>query len=388
MLHFESKEQGSAVIKVVGVGGGGNNAVNRMIEAQLSGVDFMALNTDKQALNKSLAPTKLQLGDKITKGLGAGANPEVGEKAAEESYDEIMKLLAGADMVFVTAGMGGGTGTGAAPVVARAAKEQGILTVAVVTKPFTFEGSKRRFFAEEGINELKKSVDSIVIVPNDKLLTIADKTLTMLEAFGMADDILKLGVQGISDLIAEPGFINLDFADVSTVMKDKGVAHMGVGVGKGDNRVAEAVKSALESPLLETRIDGAGSILYNVAGGYDITMLEINEVSDIISKAANPDALIVLGTTVREDLKDEIRVTIVATGFEGEKASKDIFANVRAREEQAKKARDAMPSISFGTKTEAPSERPPFTANNTYDEDDGPKGLGRYDFDIPPFLKK
>ena len=316
MLEFEINEQNTAQIRVIGVGGGGCNAVNRMIEEGLKGVNFMSVNTDKQALNTSKAETKIQIGEKLTKGLGAGANPEIGQKAAEENFEEITKFITGADMIFITAGMGGGTGTGAAPVIAKAAKDLGILTVGVVTKPFTFEGKKRREHAEVGIKYLKKYVDSLVIVPNDRLLQISEKNTTMLEAFLKADDVLKQGVQGISDLIAEAGLINLDFADVKTVMSDRGVAHMGVGHGRGENRVEDAVRSAIESPLLETSINGAKAILLNVMGGYDLGMLEINTIADQIEKAADEDAIVIFGSTIREDLQDEIVITVIATGFE------------------------------------------------------------------------
>ncbi|MDD2189435.1 MAG: cell division protein FtsZ [Eubacteriales bacterium] len=316
MLHFEVNETNSAQIKVIGVGGGGSNAVNRMIDAGLNGVRFMAINTDKQALSSSKAETKLQIGEKLTKGLGAGANPEVGQKAAEENLEDITKFMTGSDMVFITAGMGGGTGTGAAPIIAKAAKDLGILTVGVVTKPFTFEGKKRKDHAELGIKFLKKYVDSLVVVPNDKLLQIAEKNTSMLEAFTMADEVLKQGVQGISDLIAEAGLINLDFADVKTVMNDRGIAHMGVGRGSGDTRVADAVKSAIESPLLETSIDGAKAILLNIMGGYDLGMLEVNEAADQIEKAADKDAIVIFGASVKEDMQDEIVITVIATGFE------------------------------------------------------------------------
>lgn len=316
MLEFEINDQNTAQIRVIGVGGGGCNAVNRMIEEGLKGVNFMSVNTDKQALNTSKAETKIQIGEKLTKGLGAGANPEIGQKAAEENFEEITKFITGADMIFITAGMGGGTGTGAAPVIAKAAKDLGILTVGVVTKPFTFEGKKRREHAEAGIKYLKKYVDSLVIVPNDRLLQISEKNTTMLEAFLKADDVLKQGVQGISDLIAEAGLINLDFADVKTVMSDRGVAHMGVGHGRGENRVDDAVKSAVESPLLETSINGAKAILLNVMGGYDLGMLEINSIADQIEKAADEDAIVIFGSTIREDLQDEIIITVIATGFE------------------------------------------------------------------------
>ncbi len=316
MLQFEVNVEDNAQIKVVGVGGGGGNAVNRMIEAGLKGVSYIVVNTDKQALNSSVAETKVQIGEKLTRGLGAGGNPENGMKAAEENLDEITKYFDGVDMVFITAGMGGGTGTGAAPVIARAAKEQGILTVGVVTKPFTFEGKRRRDNAELGIEYLKKYVDSLVVVPNDKLLQISEKNTTMKEAFSMADDVLRQGIQGITDLITESGVINLDFADVKTVMSDRGIAHMGVGVGSGENRVIDAVKEAIGSPLLETSIDGAKAILLNIMGGYDLGMLEANEAADLIEKAAARDANIIFGASIKEDMEDEIRITVIATGFD------------------------------------------------------------------------
>ncbi len=327
MLQFEMNDTSSAQIKVIGVGGGGCNAVNRMIEAGMKGVTFMAINTDKQALTGAKAETKLQIGEKLTKGLGAGGNPEVGQKSAEENLDDLAKFMNGADMVFITAGMGGGTGTGAAPIIAKAAKDQGILTVGVVTKPFGFEGSKRRNHAELGIKFLKKYVDSLVVVPNDKLLSVADKNMTMIQAFNMADEVLKQGVQGISDLIAEAGMINLDFADVKTVMSDRGIAHMGVGRGKGEDRVTEAVKSAIERPLLETSISGAKAVLLNITGGYDLGMLEVNEAADQIEKAADKDAIVIFGTSVKEEMQDEIVITVIATGFEDRPSGAgDIFS--------------------------------------------------------------
>lgn len=316
MLQFEVNDQSTAQIKVIGIGGGGCNAVNRMIDAGLKGVSFMAVNTDKQALAGSKAETKFQIGEKLTRGLGAGGNPEVGQKSAEENLEDLTKFITGADMVFVTAGMGGGTGTGAAPIIAKIAKDLGILTVGVVTKPFTFEGKKRREHADLGIKFLKKYVDSLVVVPNDKLLHIAEKNTSMLQAFGMADEVLKQGVQGISDLIAEVGLINLDFADVKTVMSDRGIAHMGVGRGTGDSRVADAVKAAIQSPLLETSIDGAKAILLNIMGGYDLGMMEVNEAADQIEKAADNDAIVIFGASVKEEMKDEIIITVIATGFE------------------------------------------------------------------------
>ena len=316
MLQFEEATTNLAKIKVVGVGGGGNNAVNRMIETNLKGVEFVAINTDGQALSTSNAETRIQIGEKLTKGLGAGADPEVGQKAAEESTDEVTNILAGSDMVFITAGMGGGTGTGAAPLIAKIAKDMGILTVGVVTKPFTFEGKKRRDNAEEGIKLLKQHVDSLVVVPNDKLLQISEKTTSVKEAFSKADDVLRLGVQGISDLISDSGIINLDFADVKAIMQDKGIAHMGVGEGNGTNRVEDAVRNAIESPLLETSIDGAKAILLNVCGGEDLTMLEVNQAAEIIEQAADRDASIIFGFSTKDDLESELVITVIATGFE------------------------------------------------------------------------
>lgn len=319
MLDFDVDIQQFAQIKVIGCGGGGNNAVNRMIEDGLRNVEFIAVNTDKQALALSRANQKIQIGDKLTKGLGAGANPEIGQKAAEESKEEIAQSLKGADMVFITAGMGGGTGTGAAPVVAEIAKSLGILTVGVVTKPFPFEGRKRLIHAETGIKNLKDSVDTLVTIPNERLLSMVDKKTTLVQSFKFADEVLRQGVQGISDLITIPGLVNLDFADVRTVMVDKGLAHMGVGVGKGDNRAEEAAKQAISSPLLETSIVGATGVLLNVTGGSDLGLLEINEAAAIVQEAADPDANIIFGAVIDESLKDEIRITVIATGFEEDK---------------------------------------------------------------------
>lgn len=319
MLDFDVDVQQFAQIKVIGCGGGGNNAVNRMIQEGLKNVEFIAINTDKQALMLSHANHKIQIGDKLTKGLGAGANPEVGKKAAEESKDEISQAIKGADMVFITAGMGGGTGTGAAPVVAEIAKSMGILTVGVVTKPFPFEGKKRMVHAEMGIKNLRDSVDTLVTIPNERLLTMVDKKTTLIESFRMADDVLKQGVQGISDLITIPGLVNLDFADVRTVMLDKGLAHMGVGRAKGDDRAQQAARQAISSPLLETSIVGATGVLLNVTGGADLGLLEINEAAEIVQQAADPEANIIFGAVIDEELKDEIRITVIATGFENEK---------------------------------------------------------------------
>lgn len=322
MLEFDMDQDDFAKIKVVGVGGGGNNAVNRMIDAGVKGVEFLVFNTDRQALKNSNAETKIQLGEKITKGLGAGANPEIGEQAAEESIDEIREALDGADMVFITAGMGGGTGTGAAPVIAEVAKELGLLTVGVVTKPFTFEGRKRAKSAEIGINALKGKVDTLVIIPNDRLLSIADKKTSFSQAFEMADDILKQGIQGISDLISVPNLINLDFADVKTIMYDKGVAHMGIGRASGDDRATEAAKLAINSPLLETSIEGAKSVLLNITAGSDLGIFEVNEAADLIRDCVSEDANIIFGAGIDESLKDEVKITVIATEFEQYKDEK------------------------------------------------------------------
>lgn len=314
-LDFDVEMQQFANIKVIGVGGGGNNAINRMIESGLKGVEFIAVNTDAQALYLSKAEIKIQLGEKLTKGLGAGADPEIGMKAAEESNDEIKRSLAGADMIFVTAGMGGGTGTGGAPIIAKIAKECGALTVGVVTKPFTFEGRKRNAQAERGIQALREQVDSLITIPNDRLLQVVDKHTNFNDAFKIADDILRQGVQGISDLIAVPGVINCDFADVQTVMQNTGSALMGIGKARGENRAAEAARLAISSPLLETSIEGAKGVLFNISGGNDLTLFEINEAAEIIHTAADVEANIIFGANIDETLNDEVRVTVIATGF-------------------------------------------------------------------------
>ena len=316
MLDFDVDVQQFAKIKVVGCGGGGNNAVNRMILGGLKNVEFIAINTDKQALMLSNASLKIQIGDKLTKGLGAGANPEIGQKAAEESKEEISQAIKGADMVFITAGMGGGTGTGAAPIVAEIAKSLGILTVGVVTKPFPFEGRKRMLHAEMGIKNLEEKVDTLVTIPNERLLTMVDKKTSLMDSFKLADNVLKQGVQGISDLITIPGLVNLDFADVKTIMEDRGLAHMGTGRASGDDRAKEAAKQAISSPLLETSIVGATGVLLNVTGGTDLGLFEINEAAEIVQQAADPDANIIFGAVIDENLKDELRITVIATGFD------------------------------------------------------------------------
>ncbi|SNZ09379.1 cell division protein FtsZ [Terribacillus aidingensis] len=316
MLEFDTNMETLATIKVIGVGGGGSNAVNRMIEHGVQGVEFIAVNTDSQALNLSKADVKMQIGAKLTRGLGAGANPEVGRKAAEESKEQIQEALQGADMVFVTAGMGGGTGTGAAPVIAQVAKELGALTVGIVTRPFSFEGRKRQTQALAGTEALKGSVDTLIVIPNDRLLEIVDKNTPMLEAFREADNVLRQGVQGISELIAVPGLINVDFADVKTIMADKGSALMGIGIATGESRATEAAKKAISSPLLETSIDGAHGVLMNISGGANLSLYEVQEAADIVTSAADQEVNVIFGSVINEDLKDEIVVTVIATGFD------------------------------------------------------------------------
>lgn len=313
-FSFDTEIAQGAVIKVIGVGGGGGNAVNRMIEEGVSGVDFIVANTDVQALRSSKADTVIQLGPKLTRGLGAGAQPEVGRRAAEESAETIAQSFEGADMVFITAGMGGGTGTGAAPVIAQIAKEIGALTVAVVTRPFGFEGSKRSYFATEGIEDLRANVDTLLIISNNNLLEIVDKKTPLTEALREADNVLRQGVQGVTDLITNPGMINLDFADVKTVMANKGDALMGIGVATGEDRVIEATRKAIYSPLLETTIEGAENVLLNVTGGMDMSLIEAQDASEIVIQAAGNDVNILLGTSIDDSLSDEIRVTVVATG--------------------------------------------------------------------------
>src|SRR5947209_8353832 len=305
-----------ATIKVVGVGGGGTNAVNRMIRAQVQGVDFISVNTDSQALQSAQAPTRIQIGEKLTRGLGAGGNPSMGQKAAEESSEELYEAMRGADMVFITAGMGGGTGTGAAPIVAQIAQDLGALTVGVVTKPFSFEGNRRRSSAEEGVSALKDKVDALITIPNDRLLSIADQKMSMTDAFALADEVLHQGIQGISDTITKPGMINLDFADVKAIMSHAGSALMAIGRAAGENRAAEAAQAAISSPLLEVSISGAKGVLFNIAGS-DYTLYEVNQAARVIQEAADQDANIIFGAVIDERLGDEIQITVIATGFEG-----------------------------------------------------------------------
>ncbi|HEK9099265.1 cell division protein FtsZ [Bacillus pfraonensis] len=380
MLEFDTTQDQLASIKVIGVGGGGNNAVNRMIEHGVQGVDFIAVNTDAQALNLSKAETKMQIGGKLTRGLGAGANPEVGKKAAEESKEQIQEALRGADMVFVTAGMGGGTGTGAAPVIAQIAKELGALTVGVVTRPFTFEGRKRATQAISGIAAFKDNVDTIIVIPNDRILEIVDKNTPMLEAFREADNVLRQGVQGISDLIATPGLINLDFADVKTIMSNKGSALMGIGVGTGENRAAEAAKRAISSPLLETSIDGAQGVLMNITGGTNLSLYEVQEAADIVASASDPEVNMIFGSVINESLKDEIVVTVIATGFDDSVTVQPPkpFVRPTATTNHAQQQQPAaQPSKQREVKREVKREEPVVHERNT-DSDD---------IDIPAFLR-
>ena len=328
-FSFDTAAAQGAVIKVIGVGGGGGNAINRMVDEGVSGVEFIAANTDVQALSSTKAETVIQLGPKLTRGLGAGGQPEVGRKAAEESEEVITEAISGADMVFITAGMGGGSGTGAAPVIARIAKGLGALTVGVVTRPFGFEGSKRGQFAVQGINELREHVDTLLIISNNNLLEIVDKKTPLLEALSEADNVLRQGVQGITDLITNPGLINLDFADVKTVMANKGNALMGIGIGSGEERVIEAARKAIYSPLLETTIDGAEDVIVNVTGGLDMTLIEAEEASEIVNQAAGHGVNIWLGTSIDESMKDEIRVTVVATGVRQDAVEKVVAPQPR-----------------------------------------------------------
>ncbi len=347
-----------AVIKVIGVGGGGGNAVNRMIEENVKGVEFITANTDVQALKNSKAETVIQLGPKYTRGLGAGSQPEVGQKAAEESEDSIRQALEGADLIFITAGMGGGTGTGAAPIVAGIAKDLGALTVGVVTRPFTFEGPKRGRFAAEGIAKLKENVDTLLIISNNRLLEIVDKKTPMLEAFREADNVLRQGVQGISDLITAPGYVNLDFADVKTVMANQGTALMGIGTASGENRVIEATKKAIASPLLETSIEGAEQVLLNITGGLDMTLFEAQDASDIVANAAGGDVNIILGTSISEETGDEIRVTVIATGIDPTK-KKENRASRPSRSAQAPVQRPVL-DLDQAQPTQAAEEETAF----------------------------
>lgn len=363
-------------IKVIGVGGGGNNAVNRMIYAGITSASFVAINTDKQALLMSKAESRLQIGEQLTRGLGAGADPEVGRKAAEESKELIQEILKDTDLVFVTAGMGGGTGTGAAPVVANIAKEMGILTIAVVTKPFRFEGKKRMENAENGIKELKNVVDTLVVIPNDKLLTIVPKNTPIIDAFKTADDVLRQGIQGISDLIVTSSLINLDFADVKAIMKNKGLAHMGLGRGKGENRTIEAVRQAVSSPLLETTIEGATGIILNIKGSPNLTLDEVYESADLVKEVVDPSCNIIFGSGIDPKMDDEVEITVIATGFSGGTATDEMKQEVKRN---------------IVTHVETEFENEPSETNEALDlpkQDIPSSRVDVSDNDIPAFIKK
>jgi cell division protein FtsZ len=378
MFDYDMDIEQLAQIKVIGVGGGGSNAVNRMIESGIQGVEFICVNTDAQALKLSKASVKLQLGEKLTRGLGAGANPEIGKKAAEESREQVEEVLRGADMVFVTAGMGGGTGTGAAPVVAEIAKDLGALTVGVVTRPFTFEGRKRSTQAGSGISNLKEKVDTLIVIPNDRLLEIVDKNTPMLEAFREADNVLRQGVQGISDLIAVPGLINLDFADVKTIMTEGGSALMAIGVATGENRASEAAKKSISSPLLEKSIDGAKGVLMNITGGTNLSLYEVNEAADIVATAADPEVNMIFGSVISDDLSDEIVVTVIATGFQENESHMPNINNRRERPGASQPAsRPANHQHQPANREDHERERPAYNSPN--EEEDA--------LDIPTFLR-
>lgn len=389
MLEFDTNVDQLAVIKVIGVGGGGNNAVNRMIEHGVQGVEFIAVNTDAQALNLSKAEVRLQIGAKLTRGLGAGANPEVGKKAAEESKEQIEEALRGADMVFVTAGMGGGTGTGAAPVVAQIAREIGALTVGVVTRPFTFEGRKRSTQAIGGIGAMKEAVDTLIVIPNDKLLEIVDKNTPMLEAFREADNVLRQGVQGISDLIAVPGLINLDFADVKTIISNKGSALMGIGISTGENRAAEAAKKAISSPLLETSIDGAKGVLMNITGGSNLSLFEVQEAADIVASASDEDVNMIFGSVINDNLKDEIIVTVIATGFNEEPITlrPNRNAGFSAGRSQQSGAQTQSPSTTAAPSRETRREEAPSYQQQEPSRRETQTSHQEDTLDIPTFLR-
>ncbi len=401
MAEIKPPVETFARIKVVGVGGSGGNAIERMIESKIKGVEFVAINTDAQALHHNRAAEKVHIGKNLTKGLGSGMVPDVGRQAAEENRDEIQEVLKGADMVFVTCGLGGGTGTGAAPIVAETAKELGALTVAVVTKPFAFEGAQRRSIAEEGLENLKERVDTLITIPNDKLLQIIDKKTTLINSFKIVDDVLRQGVQGISDLITKPGVVNVDFADVKTIMSNSGSALMGIGVGTGENRAAEAAKAAINSPLLELSIDGAKGVLFNVSGSNDLTMLEINEAANIITESIDPNAKVIFGAVVDETIKKgEVQITVVATDFDStkvresavEKLSRMTVGDARKKAEEEEDEEQPASKITFPAKTEPKmiieEKVPPkisrpisFTPDKSLDNEDD-------ELEIPAFIRR
>jgi cell division protein FtsZ len=372
MVSPPNQVESFANIKVVGVGGGGCNAVDRMIEEGLQGVEFIAINTDAQALMLSKAPVRVRIGDKLTLGLGSGGNPETGKKAAEESADEMYDVLRGADMVFITGGMGGGTGTGACPIVAQISREVGALTIGVVTRPFTFEGSRRIQAAEGGISQLKEQSDTLIVIPNDRLLQIVDKRANLHEAFNIADDVLRQGVQGISELITVPGLINLDFADVRTIMSEGGAALMAVGHAKGDERAREAAEKAISSELLDITIDGARGILFNVTGGPDLTLFEVNQAAAIITETAHPDVNLIFGAVIDPSMGDELRITVIATGFERTGIPRRLLE------------KSTKPRVNESERVPEPSE---VSVNPGKPSDFQPRTFNTEDLDIPTFLR-
>ncbi len=370
-MPLRSDIENFALIKVVGVGGGGSNAVNRMIRAELMGVEFISVNTDAQALLLSDAPHKIRVGDKITKGLGAGADPGIGRKCAEDDSEKLYEALKEADMIFVTAGMGGGTGTGAAPIIAEIAKDIGALTVAVVTKPFSFEGAKRKIVAEQGINDLVDKVDTLITIPNDRLLQVVEKRTSMVDAFRIVDDVLRQGVQGISDLITVPGLINLDFADVKTIMTNAGSALMGIGHGSGETRSADAARAAIMSPLLEQSIDGARGVLFTITGGPDLTLFEVNEAAEIIHAAADPEANIIFGAVIDERMASDVKISVIATGFDTSRPMKRVESPLYRRSSEPRAA-----------------ERPAATLVAATAKAEETKKFDPDDLEVPSFLRR
>jgi cell division protein FtsZ len=414
-MPLRSDSENFALIKVIGIGGGGTNAVNRMIRAEMMGVEFIAVNTDAQALLQSDAPHKIRIGDKLTRGLGAGADPQVGQRAAEEDSEKIYEALKDADMIFITAGMGGGTGSGAAPVIAEIAKDLGGLTVGVITKPFSFEGVRRKLVAEQYSEQLKEKCDTLITIPNDRLREVVDKKTSILDAFRVVDDVLRQGVQGISDLITVPGLINLDFADVKTIMRDAGSSMMGIGIGTGENRAVEAARAAVMSPLLEVNIQGARGILFNVTGGSDLGLFEVNEAAEVIKEAADPEANIIFGTVIDDRMRDEVKVTVIATGFDGTRKarpgrigaadmaggveqtlddrSREILAEIERDRQERQSLEDqlgqpspfARPGQAAAEATEVrTTERQPLPVRPSLDR----PSYSETDLDIPSFLRR
>ncbi|MEK7537766.1 MAG: cell division protein FtsZ [Patescibacteria group bacterium] len=373
-----------AKIKVLGIGGSGGSAINRMMQQKIRGIEFVAVNTDAQALHHNVAPVKLHIGKTTTRGLGAGMDPDIGRKAAEEGQDEIRELLKDSDMVFITCGLGGGTGTGAAPLIAEIAKDLGALTVAVVTKPFSFEGVQRRAIADHGYNELAGQVDTIISIPNDRLLQIIDKKTSLLESFQVVDDVLRQGIQGIAELITVPGLINVDFADVKAIMKDQGTAQMGIGRATGETRAVDAAKAAIDSPLLEVPIDGARGILFTVTGGQNMSMYEVNEAARVITQSADQNAKIIFGAVIDEALKDELKVTVIATGFGkggGARAPKKVMAAGSASFDTSLPVERSKPAVSSAPSAQASTFTPPVSRP-------APKPAPEDDLEIPAFIRK